>query len=344
MKIAVLGAGSWGTALASVFAQNGHETTLWARSEVIAADIHQNHRNRRYLGEHALPTALTATTSMEDALAEAQLILFAVTSDAIQGVLEQAKPLIHPNVHISHAIKGFDPVTQHRISDVLIAALDNPSRISVIAGPSHAEEVIQQMPTTVVVSAYARDTAEELQDVLMCRSLRVYTNPDVVGAELGGTLKNIIGLGVGVTDGLGFGDNAKAALMTRGLAEITRLGVALGASRFTFLGLSGVGDLIACTSQHSRNFRAGRLLGQGYSLTEAVGKVGMAVEGVRTTDVTRRLAENYGISMPITEAIHDILFEHKPATEAVQELMVRARNHEVEEVAEAETAPTWRYS
>jgi glycerol-3-phosphate dehydrogenase (NAD(P)+) len=345
MKVAILGAGSWGTALASVFAQNGHEAVLWARSEVISTEIEQLRRNQRYLGEHLLPANLRATTSMQSAVAGSQLVLFAVTSDAIHQVLAKAKPFISKDAHVSHAIKGFDPATQQRISDILIASLNNPEKVSVISGPSHAEEVILQMPTTLVVSAYAKETAEELQDALMNRSLRVYTNPDVVGTELGGTLKNIIALGVGVADGLGFGDNAKAALMTRGLAEITRLGLVLGASRITFSGLSGVGDLIVtCTSQHSRNFRAGRLLGQGYSIEDAKSKIGMAVEGVRTTEVTHRIAERKLISMPITEAIYEILFRKKPATEAVEDLMGRARSHEIEETAESELIPVWRFS
>lgn len=341
MKIAVIGAGSWGTALASVLVWNGHDVSLWARNPRVVQEIQEDHTNRKYLADATLP-AIDATTDIGQAISGAELVLLALPSASVEDVLRDAKPYISSKALLVHAIKGFD-ATGKRISERIMQHLNTaPDRVCVIAGPSHAEEVIAQMPTTVVVAAYSRTAAESVQDALMNRALRVYTNPDVVGAELGGALKNIIALGVGIADGLGFGDNAKAALMTRGLAEITRLGIALGASPLTFAGLSGVGDLVVtCTSRHSRNFRTGRLIGQGASLEAAMAKVGMAVEGVRTACVARQIARDRCVEMPITESIYSVLFEQKPPSIAVEDLMGRARNHEIEEVARQDMSPYW---
>ncbi|MDQ0188490.1 NAD(P)H-dependent glycerol-3-phosphate dehydrogenase [Alicyclobacillus cycloheptanicus] len=344
MKVAVFGAGSWGTGLASVFAANGHETVLWARNPKIAAEIRHVHTNQRYLPGASLPAALDSTDSMDAAAAGAGLVVVCVPSSSIGAVIHDIALRVPRGALIAHAVKGFDRATRQRVSEVIAREVpDAESRLCVIAGPSHAEEVVAQMPTTIVCAAYCRQTAEAVQDALMNQYMRVYTNPDVVGAELGGTLKNIIALAVGVADGLGFGDNAKAALITRGLTEISRLGVRMGASLLTFAGLSGIGDVfVTCTSRHSRNFRTGRLIGQGKRLEEALAEVGMAVEGVPTTQTTVELAREYNVEMPITEKLAGILFEHMDPAKAVRELMSRARNHEIEEIAVSDIAPAWK--
>lgn len=343
MKATVLGSGSWGTALASVLATNGHTTYIWGRQPQIASDINQNHRNARYLKDATLPTSLLATVDLQEALDGAGLVVYAVASQGMSEVVHQTGPYMADNTLIAHAVKGFDLPTRMRMSQVLEQAFpENKRKIAVITGPSHAEEVVAGLPTTLVVASPYRVTAEHVQDALMNPVLRVYTNPDVVGAELGGSLKNIIALGVGIADGLGFGDNAKAALMTRGLAEIARLGTKMGASPLTFAGLSGVGDLIVtCTSLHSRNFRTGRLLGQGLKLNQALAQIGMAVEGIPTTRAAMQLAREYGAEMPITEALAGVLFEGKNPADAVEDLMGRARSHEIEEVAREKMSPKW---
>lgn len=343
MKVSVLGAGSWGTALAAVLAWNGHDTRLWARGDDIVYHINHNHTNGKYLKGIALPDHLVATSSLQDAMDGSDLIIFAIASEAMGSTVEKAEPFFSKRAVLAHAVKGFDVPTKRRMSEILLGAGAIPRKICVISGPSHAEEVVQKLPTTLVVSSPSRETAEIVQDSLMNNSLRVYTNPDVVGTELGGTLKNIIALGVGITHGLGFGDNAKAALMTRGLAEITRLGVAMGASPLTFAGLSGVGDLIVtCTSQHSRNFRAGKLIGQGYAVEQAVQEIGMVVEGIRTTDAAISIARDYRVEMPITEAIFEVLFRGQRPLPAVERLMGRERSHEIEDVVNQDMSLTWQ--
>lgn len=344
MNIAVLGAGSWGTALASAFAKNGSAVTLWGRNPSVVDEINHEHRNSKYLPEGSLAPNLVATTDLEKAVAGAEVVLFSVPSAAMRTVVEAARPHVSQQSIICHAVKGFDVSTHQTMSQLIVDTLpDADDRVCVIAGPSHAEEVVAGLPTTIVAASCHRHTAEQVQDLLMSRTLRVYTNPDVSGAELGGALKNIIALGVGIADGLGFGDNAKAALMTRGLTEIARLGMPMGASLMTFAGLSGVGDLIVtCTSRHSRNYRAGRLLGKGYSLEDALKEVGMVVEGVFTTKVAVSLAEHHQVEMPITEALYGVLFDRKPPRQAVEDLMSRAKVHEIEEVASHQILAQWQ--
>lgn len=330
LKAAVLGAGSWGTALASVLCENGHETTLWARSSAHAAEINQSHRNARYLPAMPLPVGLHVTSSLVAALTNVQLVVYAVPSSAIRALTTACASLITSSQVIAHAIKGFEPSTLQRISEVLGDVHEaQQGKICVVAGPSHAEEVMARLPT-VIVSACADDTtAEFVQDALMSPALRVYTQSDVVGVELGGALKNIIALGVGIVDGLGFGDNAKAAVMTRGLAEIRRLGERLGAEAHTFAGLTGVGDLIAtCTSRHSRNLRAGRLIGQGTPPGEAVALIGMVVEGIPAVDAALALARQNAVDMPITTALHAVLGKEMTPGDAAEQLMGRAKRRE----------------
>ncbi|MCC3373498.1 NAD(P)H-dependent glycerol-3-phosphate dehydrogenase [Cohnella sp. REN36] len=335
-QIAVLVAGSWGTALARVLADNGHAVTLWTRNPAQADEINRLRRNQKFLPGAELPESLAATSDLAAAVREADAVLFVAPSAAMREVAHAAAPHLRPDTLVVHATKGFEIDTLKRMSTVLSEELNRPAEeIVVLSGPSHAEEVIVRHPTTVVVASRDIRFAEAAQDLFMNDTyFRVYTNPDIVGVETAGAIKNIIALGAGLSDGLGFGDNAKAALITRGLAEIGRLGAAMGASPLTFAGLAGVGDLIGtCTSRHSRNWRAGSLLGQGYGLDEALERVGMVVEGVRTTKAAAELAVSHDVDMPITKELYAVLFEGKPPVQAVEALMGRVRTHELEEAA-----------
>ncbi|HZG75234.1 MAG TPA: NAD(P)H-dependent glycerol-3-phosphate dehydrogenase, partial [Paenibacillus sp.] len=286
-----------------------------------------------------------ATTRIDAAAKHGDLLLFVAPSSAMRDVARQAKPYIRSGQLIVHATKGFEADTLQRMSTVLeeeFAAALEPGSVVVLSGPSHAEEVIQRSPTTVVVACARADRAEAAQDAFITPAFRVYTNPDIAGVELAGALKNIIALGAGMSDGLGFGDNAKAALLTRGLAEIGRLGVAMGANPLTFAGLAGVGDLVVtCTSRHSRNWRAGYKLAEGTPLEEVLDSLGMVVEGVRTTKAAIALADRYGVELPIAAQLHDVLFRGKDPRAAVEALMGRGRTHEIEDIVR-EAAATFR--
>lgn len=337
-KAAVITAGSWGTALASVLADNDFDVMVRTRSAEQAEEMNKERTNRKYTGAFELSPRISATVSIEEALTGAEAVLFVSPSHAMREVARQARPFIRPDCIVIHATKGFEAESMNRMTAVLAEELPqlDPGRIVVLSGPSHAEEVIQRSPTTVVVAAERLDAAEQAQDVLINSYFRVYTNPDVAGVEIGGALKNIIALGAGLSDGLGFGDNAKAALLTRGLAEIARLGVAMGGHALTFAGLSGVGDLVVtCTSKHSRNWRAGYMLGQGKPLDEVLTEMGMVVEGVKTTKAAYALSQRYEVSMPITEQLYEVLFTGKQPQLAVEHLMGRVRTHEIEEIAAA---------
>lgn len=334
--VAVLVAGSWGTALAVVLAHNGRRVKLWTRNSEQAAEMKERRRNSRFLPETELPEAIEPTVSIEEAAGGAEAVIVVAPSAGMREVAKLLRPHLRPEALVVHATKGFETGTLERMTDILAEELPqtDPSRIVVLSGPSHAEEVVLRCPTTVVVAAQRLEAAEAAQDLFINPFFRVYTNPDVVGVEVGGALKNIIALGAGLSDGLGFGDNAKAALLTRGLAEIARLGVAMGANPLTFAGLAGIGDLIAtCTSRHSRNWRAGSMLARGMSLNEVLANMGMVVEGVRTTQAAVRLAEKYGVTMPIAEQLNAVLFEGKTPQAAVLDLMGRVRTHEIEEPA-----------
>ncbi|WP_192043445.1 NAD(P)H-dependent glycerol-3-phosphate dehydrogenase [Paenibacillus lycopersici] len=334
-KAAVLVAGSWGTALAAVLADNGFDVALWSRNEAQVDEINTHRSNSRYLKEAVLPAGIAATTDMKQAVTGAELVLFVAPSAAMRDVAKQAAPFLDAAAIVVHATKGFESGTYKRMTTVLAEELSLPSdRLVVLSGPSHAEEVVRKLPTTVVVASTSKDAAERAQDAFITNYFRVYTNTDVVGVEVAGAIKNIIALGAGLSDGLGFGDNAKAALLTRGLAEISRLGNAMGANPLTFAGLAGVGDLVVtCTSKHSRNWRAGAMLAEGLSLEDVLGRMGMVVEGVRTTSTARELAQQYGVEMPITEQLYQVLFQQLGPRSAVETLMGRGRTHETEETA-----------
>ncbi|WP_246942221.1 NAD(P)H-dependent glycerol-3-phosphate dehydrogenase [Bacillus pinisoli] len=335
-NVAVVGAGSWGTALAIVLADNGYQVQLWGHKESQIEEINTKRTNEKYLPGIELPENIKGYSSLEGALQEIDTIILAVPTKAIREVMAQIRSVLQTPVTIVHVSKGIEPETFKRVSEVISEEMPSEllADVVVLSGPSHAEEVSRRQPTTVTVACENMKSAERIQDMFINQHLRVYTNPDVIGVEIGGALKNIIALAAGITDGLGYGDNAKAALMTRGLAEIARLGVAMGANPLTFAGLTGIGDLIVtCTSVHSRNWRAGNLLGKGHSLNEVLDNMGMVVEGVRTTKAAYQLAQKMEVSMPITNALYDVLFNNKTPKEAVDTLMARGKTHEMEDLA-----------
>ena len=329
-KVCVLGAGSWGTALALVVAKKGYNVSMWTLNEEQCNKINKDKENIDYLPGVVIPDNIVVTTNIEEAVKDGTIIVLAVPSQAIRSVCKQIKPFVKDKQILVDVAKGLEKGTGLRLSDVCNQELPN-NKYVVLSGPSHAEEVSRDIPTTVVVSSEDIHIAEIVQDIFMSPKFRVYTNPDVVGVELGGALKNIIAFGAGICDGLGYGDNAKAALMTRGIKEIGRLGVAMGAKASTFSGLSGIGDLIVtCTSMHSRNRRAGILIGQGKTLEETLAEVKMVVEGITATDVAYNVAKELNVEMPITNAIYSVLYDNANPDEVVAELMMRDKTHAVE--------------
>lgn len=333
--IAVIGAGSWGTALAMVLADNAHAVRLWSHNEEQVKEINEFHTNKKYLPGITLPDLIVGYASLSDALAEVETVILAVPTKAIREVLGKIRAVSKSPITIAHVSKGIEPDSLMRITEMIKEEMPEHllQDIVVLSGPSHAEEVSLRHPTTVTVASENMAAAEKIQDLFINHNFRVYTNSDVIGVEIGGALKNIIALAAGITDGLGYGDNAKAALMTRGLAEIARLGTKMGANPLTFSGLTGIGDLIVtCTSVHSRNWRAGNLLGKGKTLEEVLENMGMVVEGVRTTKAAYQLAKKYEVNMPITFVLYDVLFNGKEAKDAVDVLMARGRTHEMEDL------------
>ncbi len=331
-KVCVLGAGSWGSALALVLAKKGYEVMMWTLNKEQADKINKTKENIDYLPGILLPNNITVTTNIEEAVKDSKIIVLAVPSQAIRSVSSQIKPFIKDEQILVDVAKGLEKGSGLRLSEVCKQELPNNPYVT-LSGPSHAEEVARDIPTTVVVASKDLKIAQTVQDIFMSPKFRVYTNPDIVGVELGGALKNIIAFGAGVCDGLGLGDNAKAALMTRGIKEISRLGDAMGANVSTFAGLSGIGDLIVtCTSMHSRNRRAGILIGQGKSLDETLKDVKMVVEGITATEVAYKVAKELNVDMPITNAIYSVLYKGSSANEVVIELMMRNKTHEMEEV------------
>ncbi|MCG0278020.1 MAG: NAD(P)H-dependent glycerol-3-phosphate dehydrogenase [Thermanaeromonas sp.] len=326
-KIAVVGAGSWGTALAVLLARKGFKVGLWARRAEFAQMLQKNRENTAYLPGVFLPENIEITDDIALAVRDAKLVVLSVPSHAVRQTARLLKPLLKEETPLVNTAKGLELDSGLRLSQVL--EQEGISTVAILSGPSHAEEVSRGLPASVVVTAKKKAVAEFVQDVFIGPSFRVYTNPDLIGVELGGALKNIIALATGMSDGLGLGDNARAALITRGLAEITRLGMALGANPLTFAGLSGLGDLIVtCCSMYSRNRRAGIELGRGRPLKEVLDGMGMVVEGVPTTAAARKLARELGIPMPITEEVYQVLYTGKPAKECVSSLMERRRTVE----------------
>lgn len=328
--LAVIGAGSWGTALALSAARTGKRVALWARREDAIAAMRRDGENHEYLPGAAFPDTLVPTSDLEDAATGADLWLLATPSQAARTAAAQLVPFVRDGVIAYSASKGIETGTLMTATDVLADVLPlDRSRLGVLYGPSHAEEVARGAPTAIVAAGYDTAVAERVQDALTAPMLRVYIHEDVKGVEIGGSVKNVLALAGGMSDGLGGGDNTKAALITRGIAEIRRLGVALGARPATFAGLTGLGDLVVtCMSRHSRNRHLGELLGRGMPLDDALASMTMVAEGVRTTQSTHDLAARLGVEMPLTEAVYQILFEGKTCIEALTELMARAPRHE----------------
>ncbi|OLS38340.1 glycerol-3-phosphate dehydrogenase [Alkalihalophilus pseudofirmus] len=333
-----MGAGSWGTALSMVLADNHHDVRLWARREEQIAEINNNHTNEAYLPGIQLPKQIKGYSDLSETVKDVEVLLLVVPTKAVRDAIQSLRKVLTSPVVIVHASKGIEPGTHKRISEMIeeeFEGSDLLKDVAVLSGPSHAEEVSLRQPTTVTVSSSNNDASLLIQDLFMNQHFRVYTNPDLIGVEVGGALKNIIALVCGLTNGLGMGDNTKAAIMTRGLAEITRLGVKQGANPLTFAGLSGLGDLIVtCTSVHSRNWRAGQMIGQGKSLDEVLSSMGMVVEGIRTTQAAFELANELKVEMPITSALYEVLFEGLHPKEATEKLMGRIKKHEVEQISD----------
>lgn len=325
-QVAVLGAGSWGTALSKVLHENGYSVNFWSRNQDQVDEINQCHTNKKYLPDSVLPEKLRATSDLKTAIQTAQVIIFVVPTKAIRDLAHQVAEFISEPKLIVHASKGLEQLTHKRISTILEEEIPIKNRTAIVAlsGPSHAEEVMANDLTTITAASEDEESAKTVQDLFINDYFRVYTNKDILGVEIGAALKNIIAVGAGAISGMGFGDNAKAALVTRGLAEITRLGVAMGADPLTFMGLSGVGDLIVtCTSPHSRNWRAGHLLGEGQEIDTILNEMGMVVEGISTTKAAFELSQEYNIDMPITDAIYKVVYEDAEVKYVILKLMQR---------------------
>lgn len=330
-KTSIIGAGSWGTALAVLLAQNGHEVTVWSvlEDEVRMLDREREHREK--LPGVKIPESIRFTADLRSAAAGTDMVVMAVPSPYTRSTAHKMEPFIGDGQLIVTVAKGIEEDTLMIQTDILKQEIPQ-AETAVLSGPSHAEEVGRGLPTTVVAGAETRRTAEQVQSFFMNEVFRVYTSPDMLGIELGGSLKNVIALAAGMADGLGFGDNTKAALITRGIAEMARLATAMGARAETLNGLSGIGDLIVtCESRHSRNRKAGMLIGQGYTMQEAMDEVQMIVEGVFSAKAAIALSEKYGIHMPIVEQVNQVLFYGQSAKEAVHELMLRERRTESDE-------------
>lgn len=330
-RVSVVGAGSWGTAFAAITAGKGVETVMWARRPELAEAITGRHRNVDYLADLELPPTLTATSDIERAVAGASVVVMAVPSHAYREVFRQVMPFLGRNAPVVSLTKGIEQDTLRRMTVVMAEEADlPPARLAVVSGPNLAKEVVLRMPSATVVACADDDEGARLQDLFMAPHFRVYRNEDVAGVELGGALKNVIALAAGIADGMGFGDNTRASLITRGLAEMTRLGVQLGGRPLTFAGLAGMGDLVAtCISKLSRNRTVGEKLGRGQKLEEIVGEMRMVAEGVKTSRPVLTIAEREGVEMPIAEHVVRVLYEGVPVDEMVRSLMGREAKPEL---------------
>ncbi len=326
--VSVLGAGSWGTALAVMLHKNGHRVTVWSALPKEVEDLSRDREQKSKLPGVRIPEDIRITGDLNEAAEKKELLVLAVPSVFVRETSRKLKGLIPDGQIIVCVAKGIEEKTLMTMTDIIEEELPEADA-AVLSGPSHAEEAGKGSPTTCVAGARSRRTAERIQNIFMSETFRVYTSPDMLGIELGAALKNVVALAAGIADGLGYGDNTKAALITRGIAEISRLGMAMGGKFETFCGLSGIGDLIVtCASVHSRNRKAGYLIGQGYTMEAAMKEVQMVVEGVYSAKAARELAEKYRVEMPIIDQVNRVLFEGKPASEAVRELMLRDKKIE----------------
>ncbi|ACD91437.1 MAG: NAD(P)H-dependent glycerol-3-phosphate dehydrogenase [Chlorobium limicola] len=332
MHIAVLGAGSWGTTLAVLLARKGYAVNLWAHRPEFADQLAAERENRRYLNGVRFPDTLRVFTSLHEAVSPADMVVTAVPSQALRETVEQIRDLPMQGRVIVNVAKGIELKTGKRMSEVLLEALPGVriSGVAALYGPSHAEEVSKEQPTTVVASSPSVETANRVQEVFHTSMFRVYTNTDIIGVEIAGSVKNIIAIAAGISDGIGYGDNAKAAIITRGLAEMSRLAVSLGGDPVTVSGLAGIGDLVVtCLSRHSRNRYVGEEIGRGRSLDDVVAHMNMVAEGVFTSKAVYDLSRTKGVEMPITQAVYEMLFEGKPVQQAILDLMTREPKKEV---------------
>lgn len=330
-KVSVIGAGSWGTALALLLYKNGHDVTVWSIVEAEIEMLKKEHEHKDKLPGVKLPEDMVFTTDLKEAVKGRDVLVLAVPSPFTRSTSKLLKEVVTEGQIIVNVAKGIEEDSLMTLSEIIEEEVPQ-AQVAVLSGPSHAEEVGRGIPTTIVVGARKKATAEYLQNLFMNDVFRVYISSDVMGIELGGALKNVVALAAGMADGLGYGDNTKAALITRGITEIARLGVTMGAQFETFCGLTGIGDLIVtCASMHSRNRRAGILIGQGKTMDEAMTEVKMVVEGVYSAKAAMGLAKKYEVQLPIIEQVNAILFDGKPADEAVKNLMLRDKKIEVSE-------------
>ena len=327
-KVGIIGAGSWGCALAKLLSNNGNQVTVWSIMEDEITMLKNDHEHKDNLPGVILPDDMEFTTNLEAAVNDKDVLVLAVPSPFTRNTSAKMAPFIKDGQKIVNVAKGIEETTLMTLSEIIEQEIPN-ANVAVLSGPSHAEEVGKGIPTTIVVGSKDKETAEYLQNLFMSKVFRVYISSDVMGIELGAALKNVVALAAGMADGLGYGDNTKAALITRGIAEIARLGISMGGRIETFYGLTGIGDLIVtCASMHSRNRRAGILLGKGATMEEAMAEVKMVVEGVYSARAGYALAQKHNVSMPIIEQVNKILFEGTPASDAVSELMLRERKVE----------------
>lgn len=331
MKVGILGGGSWGTTLAILLYEKGLSVKIWEFSDEQVEIISKKRENIKFLPGIFIPQEIEITSCLEDVVKDSKVIVIAIPSQVVREVVKRLPPMITPDVVIVSGVKGLEISTMKRISEVIGEYLPQETKVGVISGPSHAEEVSRKIPTAIVAAAQDEKIAKFIQDIFLTPSLRVYTNTDLVGVELGGALKNIIAIAAGISDGLELGDNTKAALITRGLVEIIQIGRILGAREPTFLGLSGLGDLVVtCTSGYSRNRYLGEMIGKGSSLQEVLSSMVMVAEGVSTTKATKELAKKVNIELPITNEVYKVLFESKSPKQAVSDLMLRSAKAEEE--------------
>jgi glycerol-3-phosphate dehydrogenase (NAD(P)+) len=324
-SIGVIGAGSWGTALAILLGEKGYPVTLWVRREELLQRMTESRENFIYLSGFKLPESIVITNSLKKAIEDRTLIVSALPSHVTRTVCLSYAPYLGTETIVVSATKGIETETLLRMSEVLTKTLPHARGVAALSGPSFAKEVCQKLPTAVVVAAFQKEIVDFIQPIFTTSYFRVYTNLDVIGVELAGALKNVIALAAGISDGLGFGTNSRAALITRGLAEITRLGVAMGAQPLTFAGLAGIGDLVlTCTGELSRNRQVGLAIGRGQKLDEIIAQMQMVAEGVKTTQAAVQLTRRYKVEMPITDQVYAMLFEGKNPADAVAELMGRS--------------------
>lgn len=332
MKVSVIGAGSWGTTLAAVLSERLEKVVLWARREEVAREINELRTNRTYLPGITLPDSIYATSSIDEAVSRADFLIIAVPSKYFRQVCELASSRAMPSTGFLSVTKGVEADTLKRMSEVITEVFKvSENQVAVLSGPNHAEEVIRKIPSATVVASKNRELAETFQKLLMREYFRVYTHDDVVGVEIAGTVKNVLAIAVGISDGIGFGDNTRAALITRGLAEMVRLGRKMNANPLTFLGLSGIGDLIAtATSKHSRNRNFGEAIGKGENLSDVLSSSKMFVEGVINAKSVIRLAQRHDVEMPICREVYEIVYEGKNPSQSVLSLMLRSPKPEIE--------------